>query len=259
MNDAPTTQEEYERILESLPEERQASFKRMYEAFRPWEELHPDLRAYIVDGGPFGGSMLKHPLVFDVMYSPGVRDGMFNDMYEQKKQSLREYEKEGNWSGYVWMFERPYRLDALVRIQHKITDDCKFWELVGNIWTDTENARQNYDEWEELLTSDRDCRNSMMDEQEREFLAKLPTTLTIYRGYRFKDDEYDGIEGFSWTLSEERAEWFARRFAGVYEDVPMVATATIHKADVIAYFDGRGEQEILALPKNINLIGAREV
>ena len=254
----PKSREEYERILAELPPEQQESYRRLVEWAKPWEELHPDLRRWIVDEGPFGKS-LKHPLVYDVFYAPGVRDGQLNTAYKAKREALRDYMAEGNWNAYVFMHERPWRLHALLEIEHHITDDCAYWDLVGGIWTDTENAWQNYAEWEEALSAERPCREAIMDEGEREVLAGLDSEFVIWRGYGFLDDHYDGAKGFSWSLSYTRAKWFAQRFAGTREDTAMLAKALVRKRDVIAYFDGRGEEEILVMPENVNIIERREV
>ena len=251
------SREEFEAILEHLPDAEREGFRRMGEMFKPWETLHPELALYLYEDHM--GTHLKHPLVFDVMYCPGLRDGMLNEQYEAKSKAVAEYRAEGKWSSFVFMHERPYRLDALMKIQDEIEDDCEFWDLVSGVWTDTENARQNYEEWDDLFSSERSCRESMMNDAEREVLAGLPKEFVIHRGFRFKEDEYDGIEGFSWSLDYERAVWFAKRFAGPFGDVPQVATAKVHKHDVIAYLDGRGEDEIVVLPEDVIVIERKEV
>jgi hypothetical protein len=221
----------------------------MGELFKPWESLHPDLAEWVYEDEL--GAHLKHPLVFDAFYVPGMRDGMLNDTYEAKRRAVANAIDRENWAEFIILHERPYRLEALYQISDQIEDDCKFWRLVTDVWTDTENARQNYDEWEELFASERSCRESMMNEEEQAKLASLSSEIRIYRGFRFKEDEYDGIDGFSWTLSRDRAIWFAKRFAGAFEDTPQIATAYVRKADVIAYLNGRGEDEILVLPTNL--------
>ena len=171
------SREEFEAILEHLPDAEREGFRRMGEMFKPWETLHPELALYLYEDHM--GTHLKHPLVFDVMYCPGLRDGMLNEQYEAKSKAVAEYRAEGKWSSFVFMHERPYRLDALMKIQDEIADDCEFWDLVSGVWTDTENARQNYEEWDDLFSSGRSCRESMMNDAEREVLAGLPKEFVI--------------------------------------------------------------------------------
>ena len=48
-------------------------------------------------------------------------------------------------------------------------------------------------------------------------------------------------DGLSWTLSKEVAEWFASRF----ENDGEIIEKTVHKTEVIAYFNDRDEEEIV--------------
>ena len=70
--------------------------------------------------------------------------------------------------------------------------------------------------------------------------------MTIFRGYGFHNSH-----GWSWTISREKAEWFGNRFAKELGGIPRVATGKIKKSDIIAYFDGREEKEIVCDPKSV--------
>jgi hypothetical protein len=70
--------------------------------------------------------------------------------------------------------------------------------------------------------------------------ARLTGELTVYRG-TFGDDPSGGI---SWTLSSERAHWFARRLG----PGGAVWSATVDADDVLGYFTDRKEEEIIVDP-----------
>lgn len=53
------------------------------------------------------------------------------------------------------------------------------------------------------------------------------------------------VEALSWSLSPEKAEWFATRFSSIKG---RVYSATIRKDDIFAYFGLRGEQEVIVNP-----------
>lgn len=248
MTKMPTTEAEYHEQLAALPEDKRDDYRQLMETLKPWETLHPDLAEWIVDS-PFGKS-LKHPLVFEVIYAPGMQDGMLNERYEQKRDACACYLAEGNYSGFVWMHERPYRLDALLQVAEEIEDDAEFWELVGSIWVDTENLWQNYDEWHDVLHAERGDRTAMMDDDERAALAALPDEVTIWRGYNADDEDDERHIGFSWSLRRDCAEWFAERFAS-HRGRARVLCARVRKADVVALFTGRGEDEIVVLPEHL--------
>lgn len=87
----------------------------------------------------------------------------------------------------------------------------------------------------------------------------LDGTLTIYRGICWVaelDDPAGPDSGIAWTLSKERAEFFARRnakFTGDEGD-PWVLTATVEASKVLGYFTDREEDEIMVDPDDMNVI-----
>lgn len=78
-----------------------------------------------------------------------------------------------------------------------------------------------------------------MDEEDRADFEELPDRVKIYRGVT----EYNQnmVKGLSWTLDRKVAEWFAHRFMSKGH----VYAATILKKDILAYYDGRNEQEVV--------------
>jgi hypothetical protein len=71
----------------------------------------------------------------------------------------------------------------------------------------------------------------------------LASRIKIYRGFRHINFK----KGFSWTLSKEKAQWFASRFGGTGK----VTSKIVRKFDILGYLDGRGEQEILLRPDKV--------
>jgi hypothetical protein len=70
--------------------------------------------------------------------------------------------------------------------------------------------------------------------------------MTIYRGY----NEYSREDGNSYTLSKDKAIWFANRFS----DNGYVNKYKIHIYDVLAFITNRGEAEIIAMPNDVILL-----
>jgi hypothetical protein len=56
------------------------------------------------------------------------------------------------------------------------------------------------------------------------------------------------MHGLSWTLDREKAQWFANRWLSLKRRRPIVLQTVARKADVMAYFAGRNEQEIVVHP-----------
>jgi hypothetical protein len=63
------------------------------------------------------------------------------------------------------------------------------------------------------------------------------------------------VRGWSWTASLDVARFFAQRFARDLNDRfpdPAVFRVTVTESDVLAYDNGRNEQEFLVLlPRNV--------
>lgn len=218
------------------------------------EELSPELAAYLTEDGMFGPS-IRHPLVYSVMHNPAI-NAFVNAQLRQKQEALQRAEGERQWSTYVWLHERPWRLDAFLEISDRL-DDEQYWNLAGSIWVDSENIHQNLDTWRDIFDNpERGSQEFFMDEEDRKIVklsenkGGLPFTFTLYRGF----SESGGEDGFSWTLDRDRACWFARRFCHGDDMEPMLATGIAGRKDVIGYMSGRGEREIVCLPENVHQI-----
>jgi len=195
------------------------------------EELHPDLQPYLEEGAI--GLQLRHPLVYLV---PLWSNGHANALYEHKVKGVKDALANNKYSSYIFLHERPYRLDAFTLIQSKLSD-TQYWSLLSDIWTDTENQWQGLNKWKQLLSSNRPSRHYLMNEEEFNLLQSLPDEVTIYRGCQAGINE----NGLSWTLNKKKAEFFANRFG----KKGIILERKIPKSNIIAFLNGRGEYEVI--------------
>jgi hypothetical protein len=200
------------------------------------EDLHPDIVPFVYED-PRLGTTIKHPLVFSIMHHSS-RNAWVNESYKVKTEACKEALKAKKFASYIFLHERPYRFDAFVRVMH-LMKDKEYWELLADAWVDSENLWQNLPQWKKLLKSTRKGREFFMTPEEREFLKKLPDTVTVYRGYQPGKNK----SGLSYTLDEKKAEWFANRFTKTGE----VHVRTVKREKIFAYLNGRGESEIILL------------
>jgi hypothetical protein len=224
----------------------QEDIANLQDMFAP-EELHADLVPYLSQGRL--GQGLFHPLVHDPMYSE-IKNKLTNRMYLQKTAAIQRAVEEGKWSSYIFLHERPYRLDALEKVlyEHNVDDPETVWSLIGSVWVDSENIHQNFDTWCDIWMINVDLRpDYVMDDDERAAFAALPEMIDIFRGVSHKD----ALEGLSWTTSREKAEWFAHRASRIQGGRPILASAKVHKTDVLAHFLGRNELEIVVMPEDL--------
>lgn len=213
--------------------------------------LHPDLKSY-VETLKNGLTVLRHPLIYMVPYAP-VMDEMANAMYTAKKAAVKKALEKEDFSSYIFLHERPYRLDALTSIEPKISDQKELWGLIRSVWVDTEYPSYNFCHWDLLLTDvDRmelDCRHG----EDLERFKNLPEEITIYRGF---SGEYDAVFGHSWTLDRSKAEWFAKRFN---QENKQIGTATINKDAVVMMITRRGEEEIVVDVSQLNEVSVEYI
>lgn len=215
------------------------------------DELHPDLVPY-VEAHPTFGRVLRHPLVY-IMYFHPLEQRRANKMLTAKREHIAQLASERKWNSIMWLYERPYRIDAFVKYAPRMSNRV-YWRTLGELWTDCENMHQSYVEWSDALHCGRRERNWLMgppDDSDRVRWRELRRTshpLLVYRGWAGRL----GRDGFSWTLSQERARWFARRFAGEeHRGAPHVVTGIVDARNVIAYFNARGEEEVVLLPEDV--------
>jgi hypothetical protein len=195
------------------------------------EELHPDLVPYVSEG-PLG-KQLRHPLVYQIAMTG---NGWANAYYRQKKADVEKALQNKKYDSFVWLHERPYRIEAFQAIEPSLSDSG-YWRLLSDIWIDTENQWQNLNEWKLLLASKRSNRHYMMTEEEDNLLRSLADEVTIYRGCQKGINE----NGLSWTLDKSKAKFFANRLG---KD-GIILERTISKNDIVAVLTGRGESEVI--------------
>jgi hypothetical protein len=205
--------------------------------------LDPELEQYRTRDAALGWDVIKHPLVFSVPHFPGT-ENLLNQQLTAKKKAIAEALEENNLDRYVWMHERPYRLEAFLIGLGKgiVVSDQDYNELLHSMWIDSENIWQHKKAWKQLFTDKRFNRDLFMDEEEREKLASLPDLISVYRGCTTGKNE----KGMSWTLSRVRAEWFANRFSS-RKTTSKVIAKQVKKSKVLAYSNSRNEEEIILL------------
>ena len=217
----------------------ESAIKRIADGGAPLDGLHKDLLPYVRRKN--GYTMISHPLVVQMVPLAEMANASYLNKRERVKELLhnKEYEKA------IWIYEKPYRLDVLItwwKSRFISVDVLK--ELLPDVWITVEFPSQN---GVNLITS---------LFKDTGFLTDSPTftplapeeILTVYRG------AYEGHKrGMSWTLDKSIAEFFARRLVGG----GAVYSAQIPANGVLAYFEDRGESEIVVnyrMLKNIKRI-----
>lgn len=221
------------------------SVSELDDLFDKQEPLHPDLVPYIEPWALGKTSMkcLRHPLIYEVPYFEQYNT-IINARYAHTLERVKRHLANRDWEGYVWDHERPYRFEAFQTILQKRSrpKGKVYWKLLADVWIDSENIWQNKEEWAECFEKNYPYKQlGLMNRNERKKFSKLPMTLSVYRGGRT-------WEGLSWTLSYEKAKWFAER---LQETGSTVHKGVIERKYVWALFTRRGEEEVVFNPKNL--------
>ena len=161
----------------------------------------------------------------------------YNKQHLRKEQNAQSAYENKYWSQYIMLHERPYRVEAFLDIMDQLSDEY-YWSILGDVWVDSENIWQYRDIWYHLLTSERHGKAAFMSVTDIVLLEKLDEELTIYRGCVDANEN-----GFSYTLSKDKAKWFAERLGKQGK----VLVKNVKKSDCFAYVSQRWEAEIIYL------------
>jgi hypothetical protein len=150
----------------------------------------------------------------------------------------------GDFEEYLELHGGHERLPAFVEFLaewgHGSVPDADYWRLLAFTWQHHDFVYHSLAVWRMLFRSPRPGREHLMTSSERERLAALPERVTAHRGF----SDRRGRAGIAWTLDREGAELFARRFESL-QGGAYVATVTVPRERVLAYFGERNESEIL--------------
>lgn len=194
---------------------------------------------------------IVHPFLNDrIVYFEDDTEHPFHDILNDdaalQKAVLRYrnfIEKSGSIDEILLLITKPYRLQFLDIIQKGLSPD-EMGRLLAGVWVGNECPNNDVIPLSTIIKWFKNAsKQSLMYADEFAYYDSLPDEFTVYRGIGSESNK----KGISYTLSLEKAEWFANRF----QKKGYVLTGTAKKKDVIAYFNRREEQEILIEPKKI--------
>lgn len=201
------------------------------------EPLCEALKEHLTESamGPF----VKHPLVFGSATLPG----QLNRQLEFKLKATAEAYGNADWSRYLWLHERPYRMPTLHTLWTKRQiGRGQLKALLAQVWQDTEMPHQFGDICVELFKA------SGFITDDAEGWSTLQDPLEIYRG--------GFAHGISWTTDREKAAWFGRRF---YRADHYLWTGRVLKHKCFAYITDRAEHEVVVEWKRINILSKERI
>lgn len=165
-------------------------------------------------------------------------------LYKARLSVQESIQKVDCYSQFLIIINKPY-LPVFFQRTHQYLSIDDFSEFLGAMWTYVEfpNADPNVQTDEFVTFFKQADLKLLMDTEDYAVWKALPAEITVYRGI-----SGDGkVKKLSWTRSEEKACWFAGR----WNSHGRVYRAKIRKEDVLAYFGGCGEDEIVLDPRKL--------
>lgn len=149
------------------------------------------------------------------------------------KQRYNDYINKEEWINAIFSVERPYRTQELCDLLCKMNPEQQ-WEAIKEVYIDSEKPSVNVYFWKFVFSLD--SLKTFYNKTKEE----LPSRFKIYRGMS-KEEHVSTTKGISWTLSKEKAEFFANRFKrdGVVEE------RNVDIEDIVCFLPNRNEQEVI--------------
>lgn len=137
----------------------------------------------------------------------------------------------------------PLNVETYFRCGAGIVDHSTYWQMLAAMWIG-HGGTDRLDEWTAFFRADRPQRQKLMKGNDRRAWRRFRPVVVAHRAIAPEEDVSRAI---SWTLDRQ---FLAKIFPG-----RTVVTRSFQKKDILAYFDRRGESEIIVLPS----LGRREV
>lgn len=138
------------------------------------------------------------------------------------------------------------RFQTFIKLMPKLKGKS-YWYALRNSYDMSDNLFEYSGIVKGCFLKNEPQREYLMLPDEMEYFKTLPEQITIYRGMTEKELKQKSF-GCSWTLKKEVAEFFAytyqRNFA-TKNLKKVVHEMIINKSEVIGFFNGRNEFEII--------------
>lgn len=203
---------------------------------------------YDIEETPFSPTIVQHPIFESGIQCVDIHGNYVNLLKD--KEGLNKVRKHiedrilkaRNAAGVYIIIRKSYRL-AFLKFTRSYLSQKDFSELLADAWVSSENPNNDVNVPISMLIKwfKKADKKSLMVDEDYKVYSDLPQEFRIYRGVSVGRVE----KGLSWTRNLSTANWFKMRFAND-EDKGYIITAVINKNDVLAYFNTRNEDEIVA-------------
>ncbi len=199
--------------------------------------------------------IVQHPFASSgVTMLPGIKrivdiTASTEDLTAWREFIGKQIDRAEDAYGIFMLLNKTYALTFLKYAkEHLSAKDLSL--ILADAWMQAENPNMDTNvSKKELVSMFKEADKAvMMDAEESKRLAELGESVTVYRGvtpYNARN-----VKALSWTLDKAKAKWFANRFG----QSGTVYKAEIGKQDILAFFMGRNESEVVLNPYKLKNI-----
>jgi hypothetical protein len=186
---------------------------------------------------------LKGKLLVDYGGSGLLLASVMNDIMVLKKIHLK---KELTLENILVFASSGTVLDDFMSLR-KYMSDKEYWESLGSSYVENDYNPKSLKTLQKLFSSSRNFKEDLMDEDEKIYFSALPEKVKIYRGMSLEESKSKEYK-ISWTLDKSVADIFVQRNSLLYKPkVFIVENLEVNKSDLLCYFNGRNEHEVIYL------------
>ena len=192
-----------------------------------------------------GLGLVQHPYISNMAwYDRDVRQIKFLHDPKNREKCREAYRKAiygADLTALFCMVGSPYKMTWFNLCKAYLTK-AEYAEYLKESWTGEENPNQDVNVSRSRAVSlfQKAEKKNLMDEEEYSCYEDLPQKVTVWRGVSPGRERL----GLSWTNDKDIAAWFMKRFESKNKAGYMLE-ATIDKKNILAYFNSRGEKEIV--------------
>lgn len=220
--------------------------------------LYPD-----IEETPYSPIVVKHPFTDTGIISVRGADGQIKMIELSKAEGLAEWRamvakqigKASSAQDVFYMLTKPYYF-AFIKYAEEHLSSQDLSEILATAWVMCEQANLDPNiSKREMAQLFRKCTPKYLMEKD-ELIKFFRLTaygfemIPIFRGVTSYNAS--NVKALSWSLSKKTAEWFAHR----YNENGTVYSALIPASHILAYFAGRGEDEIVVDPSYLSEVKA---
>lgn len=224
-------------------------------------QMVKDISKCLFDAVPinFNDFIIQHPYIssaFTTYNGKLINLSDKNVFLETRQNIFNIIDKYDLYANY-YLVNSPWKLTWLKYTKDYISNS-EFSELLADAWVTQENPNddKNVSRRTAISWFKHADKKKLMTEEDFKIYKSLPDKIKVYRGVSVGRVEL----GLSWTANKQKAQWFQHRFDEAHGTKKgYLLEALVDKKDILAYFNTRGEDELVvnvyAIRNSIKVVG----